>query len=146
VNALQVKAAVRKRDGYRCTQCGATNDEHFAEYRRQLEVHRLTPGSAYTVEDSITVCRPCHHKLTRSARRRRGQADLAAPDRGCPVVLDKKLHAKLKLLAAFSHTSAKDYLDGIIRQAITTAYQELVNHINAECAKIEEEPPAPHPS
>ena len=34
-----VKCAIRKRDGYRCTECGMSNDEHLKLYFRHLEVH-----------------------------------------------------------------------------------------------------------
>lgn len=39
---------------------------HRQRYRMNLEVHRLDPGSAYTVEGSITVCKKCHGPLPRS--------------------------------------------------------------------------------
>jgi hypothetical protein len=57
---MGVKEAVRKRDGYRCTRCGMTNDEHKAVTGRALEVHRLTPASAYTLEGCTTLCQRCH--------------------------------------------------------------------------------------
>lgn len=33
---LTIKAAVRERDGFRCTQCGMTNKEHQGQYGCQL--------------------------------------------------------------------------------------------------------------
>ena len=53
----QVKAAVRERDGYRCVDCGINRSK-----LRKLDVHRLTTGSAYTLEGCVTVCIPCHRK------------------------------------------------------------------------------------
>lgn len=60
MSVLEIKATVRKRDGYQCTKCNMTRAEHFARYERDLEVHRLTPGSEYTLEGCITVCCSCH--------------------------------------------------------------------------------------
>jgi hypothetical protein len=56
----KVKSAVRERDGDRCTDCSMSNAEHKARFTRGLQVHRLKPGSAYTVDGCITLCRPCH--------------------------------------------------------------------------------------
>lgn len=59
-DVLQIKHAVRERDGFTCAQCGLSNDEHVAQTRKQLEVHRIIPGSVYTVEGCVTLCRTCH--------------------------------------------------------------------------------------
>ena len=59
---LSVKAAVRKRDGHRCCDCGMTNDEHLDRYGSILEVHRLLPGSDYLEFWCVTLCRECHDK------------------------------------------------------------------------------------
>lgn len=63
MTVLEIKAAVRKRDGYACTRCGMNRAQHFAHYERDLDVHRVTPGSEYTMEGCITVCRSCHGPL-----------------------------------------------------------------------------------
>jgi hypothetical protein len=55
-----VKRAVRERDGMKCVRCGMTNDQHRRKSRRQLEVHRITPGSRYTVAGCMTLCLECH--------------------------------------------------------------------------------------
>lgn len=60
MNEPQIKAAVRKRDGHKCTRCGMTNQESLEVFRRSLDVHRLTPGAPYTVEGCVTLCRACH--------------------------------------------------------------------------------------
>lgn len=65
---LEIKAAVRLRDGYRCTLCGMTAAEHVALYGRGLDVHRVVPGSVYNQEGCITVCRPCHGRLPKRPR------------------------------------------------------------------------------
>lgn len=64
-----IKSAVRERDGLRCTGCGVSNEEHVELSGRQLDVHRITPGSPYTVEGCVTLCRKCHGPMPRSPRR-----------------------------------------------------------------------------
>jgi hypothetical protein len=72
---LRVKESVRARDGYRCTKCGLTQAEHVAMTGRRLDVHRVTPGSVYTPEGCVTLCRDCHRT---EPKRAAGQPDLAA--------------------------------------------------------------------
>lgn len=73
---LDIKHAVRERDGFRCTGCGLSNEDNIARTGRQLQVHRLTPGSLYSVEPGVcvTLCTKCHGP---QSRRKRGQPDLA---------------------------------------------------------------------
>ena len=65
---IEVKAVVRHRDGYRCTNCGMTAVEHIERYGRSLDVHRIVPGSEYTVDGSVTLCRPCHGPRPKRAK------------------------------------------------------------------------------
>lgn len=67
--ACHIKPNVRARDGFRCTKCGKTNEEHLAQTGRQLEVHRVVPGSAYTVDGCVTLCRRCHGPMPKSPPR-----------------------------------------------------------------------------
>lgn len=66
----RIKAAVRTRDGMCCTKCGMTNDAHLKRTGKQLEVHRVRPGSAYSTEPGacVTLCRSCHGPEPRSPR------------------------------------------------------------------------------
>jgi 5-methylcytosine-specific restriction endonuclease McrA len=57
---LEIKAAVRARDGFRCTECGVTSLKYLAITGRSLDVHRIIPGSEYTVDGCVTLCRQCH--------------------------------------------------------------------------------------
>jgi hypothetical protein len=70
---LKIKAAARERDGYRCTTCGMTNQQHRDRYGRQLHVHRKEPGSLYSLRGCVTVCEDCHKPLP---KREPGQPDL----------------------------------------------------------------------
>jgi hypothetical protein len=63
----RVKAAVRLRDGMRCIDCDLTNEQHVKRYGRQLDVHRTTPGSPYTLDGCVTACRRCHRRRHRKA-------------------------------------------------------------------------------
>ncbi len=67
MNELEVKAAVRERDGNRCVECAMTSEEHIEEYGSTLEVHRLKPGLAYTVDGCVTLCKACHGGKPKSA-------------------------------------------------------------------------------
>lgn len=63
----QIKNAVRERDGFRCTKCGMTNEQHLEKWERVLHVHRDLPGSEYVVGPGcVTLCRDCHHEWHRN--------------------------------------------------------------------------------
>lgn len=72
----EIKDAVRKRDGCRCRGCGMSADEHLATYSRQLDVHRTVPGSPYSIDGCVTLCRKCHGPQPRLDP---GARDLAHP-------------------------------------------------------------------
>jgi hypothetical protein len=85
VNVATIKAAVRERDGYRCTECGMTHVEHVALHGRALEVHRVVPGSKYTVEGAVTLCKACHGS---KPKRKQGQPDLKRPGLQQPLFVE----------------------------------------------------------
>lgn len=68
MTVLEIKAAVRERDGNRCVLCGMTAAEHIEKHGRNLDVHRKTPGSPYSIEGTETLCRTCHGPQPRSPR------------------------------------------------------------------------------
>jgi hypothetical protein len=75
----ETKKAVRDRDGYCCTKCGMTRAEHFAKYEKDLEVHRVVPGSEYSLEGCVTVCVACHGPMPRRPHRSVGVNSLRLP-------------------------------------------------------------------
>ena len=64
---MAVKRAVMERDGYRCRDCGVSK----AELRPgMLQVHRMRPGSRYTLKGCIALCIICHGRRPKSPYRR----------------------------------------------------------------------------
>lgn len=109
MNVLQIKAAVRERDGLRCVKCGMTNFEHILTTGRQLDVHRVDPGSEYAVEGCITVCRACHGSEPKLPRGE-GQRRIAEVTGWFPikVTLRPRIAAQLEKLVVQNGTTA-DY-------------------------------------
>lgn len=106
---LEIKAAVRERDGYRCTDCGMTSDEHYARYGRELEVHRLIPGSPYTIEGSVTRCKPCHGKAHRLIR---------GVFKKATVKVHRDIVRKARTIAAFRSVSVAVLLNRLLKPII----------------------------
>jgi cytochrome c553 len=93
---FEVKALVRHRDGYRCQECGVTARQHVRKYKKTLDVHRLVPGSRYTIKGCITLCRKCHGPQPKSPN---GKGP------GLFAMLPEELKARLDRLA--EHRSRK---------------------------------------
>lgn len=112
----EIKDAVRLRDGMRCTVCGVTNDEHKATTGKQLEVHRVQQGSAYSAAPGacVTLCRKCHdgepRKIrTREERERDHAAYLAAnPPRPRRLTAGEVLAGELRAARAAVRLSLKE--------------------------------------
>src|SRR5262245_13340311 len=118
VTADQIKEAVRARDDYRCTECGMTVTDHLAITGRTLEVHRLVPGSPYTLEGCITLCRRCHGP---KPRRPHGARLLEGW-----VNIDGELLRKARIIATIYGLKFATYLDGLLREAIEAEYARCV--------------------
>lgn len=89
---LEIKAVVRRRDGMRCTDCGISNKEHIALTSRQLDVHRLVPGSPYSINGCVTLCRSCHGSKPKSPKG-------SNPNSTMNVRVSENLHSALCSLA-----------------------------------------------
>lgn len=81
------RVKVRQRDGYRCRDCGCTDEEARALYGRELDVDHLEPfhnfpnsRQANRVRNLITRCASCHRKA--EAKRRGVQMTLGLEHRG----------------------------------------------------------------
>jgi 5-methylcytosine-specific restriction endonuclease McrA len=115
---VSVKDEVRARDGYRCTRCGLSNQDHELRYGRQLDVHRVVPGSRYGAEGCVTLCKKCHGD---EPRRAPGQPDYAHGiyDRlRVRLDLPNADHAELRVLAAKSGMSMSQYCAAVVLEAI----------------------------
>lgn len=113
---LRIKEAVRKRDSYRCAECGMTNAAHLQRYRRSLEVHRLHPGSWYHVETAITLCRACHGPKPRS------------PYGSLPrliVDVDRALWTQHKIRACLMGVSPRELLVRLLHENLAPEIAEL---------------------
>ncbi len=62
MNESQIKDVIRERDGHCCAKCGMPNATHFHHYGKSLDVHRVVPGSEYSLEPGVclTLCKICH--------------------------------------------------------------------------------------
>lgn len=113
VSVPQVKTAVRARDGFACTKCGRSNVEHKATTGRQLEVHRVQPGTPYTVEQCVTLCHSCHTSEPKSPI---GSADMACGEPTVRFRLSPELHSRVEATAARLGLSFSSLLRLMIRE------------------------------
>jgi hypothetical protein len=113
---VRLKAAVRARDGYRCRGCGMTADEHRAIYGRTLEVHRIAPGSPYTPDGCVTLCKTCHKAQPKSPRGTGPRRYQVAVD------LSPEQHARLRVVAAVKGVSMSVYARQVLEKAIEADY------------------------
>jgi hypothetical protein len=61
----KIKELVRERDGYKCRDCGMSDEDHQEKFDQTLEVHRLVPGVEYGQTWCVTLCCDCHKKKIR---------------------------------------------------------------------------------
>jgi hypothetical protein len=114
VSGADVKALARHRDAYRCTLCGMTAAEHVEKYGRNLDVHRKTPGSKYTLKGVQTVCRDCHFTLPKSAP----GADGLTNRGDCLLRVRKRFADLLDVLAERMQTNATQELNRAVREIL----------------------------
>lgn len=58
---INLRKTIRKRDNYKCQNCGMTEEEHRKKYKKRLEIHHID----YDKENNgffnlITLCRFCN--------------------------------------------------------------------------------------
>lgn len=129
MNVLEIKAAVRARDGHCCTECGMSVADHLDAYGKDLDVHRTTPGSEYSLEPGVcvTLCRRCHGPKPRRPRASLLRRTFCVPH---------DLYIMAKHVAMSEGISLSKYFDRIIRQAV----QDDWNKMMAEATSL-----PPHP-
>jgi hypothetical protein len=119
---LQVKAEVRARDGFRCTKCGMTNADHLAICGKSLEVHRVVPGSVYTLSGCITVCRSCHDQLP---RRNHGEKETA--EGFGAVRLESVVYTMARVISVVTKENLSDLLSEICRPVLEKRVKQLID-------------------
>ena len=122
MSVTKVKAAVRCRDGYRCTRCGMTHEEHVARYGKTLDVHRVVPGSVYTEPACVTLCRKCHGPQPRCPR-------------GCgwppKLIIDTEEDVRLavKLAANKADVGLSELVNEILRKALAAEIEDAKKYV-----------------
>jgi hypothetical protein len=106
----EVKALVRYRDGYRCTDCGMTAREHVRLFGTTLEVHRIVPGSRYTLKGCVALCRLCHSKKPKSITGIR--------PRDCLVCAKEPLAEQAEVLAERNATNLTQEVNRALRELL----------------------------
>lgn len=112
MNVLEIKAAVRERDGNKCVKCPMTNSQHLELYGRQLDVHRKVPGSAYSTAPGVceTRCRPCHRRAHRKFRFVTLKSGVFAQ-----IALPAETVRLAKQLAVIIGVPMHEYVDSLLR-------------------------------
>lgn len=118
---IDVKASVRERDEHRCTECGMSAEEHASTYGRDLEVHRLVPGSEYTVDGCVTLCIPCHGPKPRRP--------FGSLPRGNRIDLLRDVVDMIQTICAHTKVSAADLLDPLVRPFVVQRYRDVAKEI-----------------
>jgi cytochrome c553 len=113
-----IKAAARARDGYRCTKCGMTDTEHKARHGATLDVHRVVPGSAYTLAGVVTLCRPCHGPEPRSPYRS------YPPGSRFIILTQEVVRTAISLRALRTGKDNSDVVNDILRDALADEIEE----------------------
>ena len=117
---LAVKAAVRARDGKRCVHCGMTDEKHIARYGRTLDVHRVVPGSEYSLAPGVckTLCRPCHALMPKRPRGTR------PPEEKVVVRIAADVVYMARIVAAFDGVSLSECVNRLLAPAVAADLEE----------------------
>jgi len=68
-----------ERQGYRCLDCGMTNEKHVAKYGWTLTVHHRSPyrlSGDNSPDNLVALCRACHAKEEAALRKRLSPEDI----------------------------------------------------------------------
>lgn len=119
----QFREAVRAKYKHRCAACGLTNAAQKSINGRALSIHRVKPGSAYTVAGCVPLCQSCHSRSHGQARRGNmpvGPVVLPAKVAGVTCKIDSKVFGLLRGRAAelgvHERDLAAEWLAETIRQ------------------------------
>lgn len=118
-----IKAAVRRRDGYLCTGCGVSQSEYAKRNRflKRLEVHRVQPGSLYTVAGCVTLCKQCHRR--RHPGRAKGPARMS-------VTMPRDVWMAVKIRALKKGVHPMVLVNELLKSGLTAEIAEVANAEN----------------
>jgi 5-methylcytosine-specific restriction endonuclease McrA len=119
----EIKAAVRERDGQRCAECGMTAADHLARSGATLHVHRIVPGSVYSLPGCVTLCSRCHRQRHRKPNVR---------PHWLTFKTDTGLHDAAKRTARLLKIPLQDYIDRILRPQIERDHARVIRRIVEE--------------
>lgn len=119
MDILQLKEQIRARDGYRCAECGLTNDDHLTEWGSSLEVHRVRPGSCYSLDPGVCVilCKTCHGSKPKSPR---GSSPY------WKFRLERELALKAGFIAYDQGKRLSEYINEILLPLVEEDFQSLL--------------------
>lgn len=119
-----IKAAIRERDGYACVRCGITADEYRKRPKKHktLDVHRKIPGSPYSLDGCVTLCRSCH-RLTHGC-------DIDGPTK--TIKLEPDVYNRLMVIAKQQGISIHRLASDLLRPIVFEVYCQLVDALQAE--------------
>lgn len=110
-DVADIKAAVRERDGQRCTECGMTTAASLERYGRVLDVHRVNPDVVYSVDACVTLCRLCHrHKARKKEEIPYSREPVATPENRVKMVRLGSLLREARLAAGLTQQQVADRL------------------------------------
>ncbi len=131
---LDIKEAVRARDGYRCRDCGMTQEEHLKQYEQILEVHRLIPGIGYEVGVCVTLCVNCHKPKPRNVQTALWHKDLRWFVFNLYDEEDAGLYRALQSQVTASGVGFETYMGNLLRDKLAAfvAHDSADAHLTAD--------------
>ncbi len=103
-------------------------EQHLEKYEKALHVHRLVPGSSYTLEGSTTLCYQCH-----------GPQPRAHSSGRLIVNIPSEHHAAVRLAVIMRRTTMNELLS----ELIATTFAKEIADIQAHSDKKKRQSPLP---
>jgi hypothetical protein len=116
MSKAKVKQEVRKRDGDKCSECEMSGAEHKRRFGRDLDLHRIRPGSEYFTSACVLLCRPCHYSKPKSPHYSRPHQR---------VRLSRQAHRTLRIIGAFAGMSPADFMAALITPSLRSDCEKL---------------------
>lgn len=131
-SAEAIKDLVRDRDR-KCTVCGIGQKRYRRISGRQLDVHRVVPGSEYTMEGCVSVCKGCHNRIHEKI----GRPYRGITNGNMQAKLTPELVRKVKIYCALHGLKRHQFVAKVIEDAIGDVYGDLVNRHGPKGSEVE---------